>query len=159
MPPGRYQPVFVWLLLFSTILTACVRLCPWPKAMRSMTWLWESLTNHQQTGTLHLKFTFVSWFWLVCARKGRTGYSVGQAGLAAVHLSLTELCVIQTDGRTQRPRTLTSHHITLYASFSYILGAATDDTFYTLSRLGKKWFFQTCNKSNRNWKKIQHIVV
>jgi hypothetical protein len=157
MPRGRYQPVFAGLLLFSTILTAWVRLCPWPKALRNMTWLRKSLTNHQQTGTHHLKFTFVSWFWKICARKDRTGYSVGQAGLAAVRLSLTELCVIQADGRTQKPRTLTSHHVTLYTSFSYILGAATDGTFYTLSRLGKKWFFQTCDKSNHNWKKIQHI--
>jgi hypothetical protein len=116
------------------------------------------ITNHQHTGTLHLKFTFVSWFWTICARNGRTGYSVSQAGLAAVRLSLTELCVIQTDGRTQRPRTLTSLHVTLYTSFPYILGAATDDTMYPLYRVGKKWFFQTYGKSSQLKENTTHMA-
>jgi len=56
MPRGRYQPVFAGLLLFRISVGKTLSLTK-STAQYDMT---LRITNHQHTGTLQLKFTFMS---------------------------------------------------------------------------------------------------
>jgi hypothetical protein len=72
-------------------------------------------TYHKYKRTLHLEFKFVSWFWQISARIGRTGYFVGVADLAALRSNLYK--AMRHSNLRQNTKTKdTSHHGTLYIS-------------------------------------------